>query len=169
MELEPQRTDELRHLGALIDSIGIGMLTTAAADGALRSRPLATLKMDAEPALWFLTSISSPKIDELDQSGLVGISYSDGESDFVSVTGASQIIRERDVIAELWTPLAKTWFPAGVDDPDLAALKVQIHCAEYWDGPDSKFIQLYAITKAVMTGEDEALGDHEKVRVCRKA
>lgn len=112
------------------------MLASVDADGELRSRPLATLKMDAEPALWFLTSISSPKIGELDASGMVGVSYSDGRDDFVSVSGATQVIRDRDVILDLWSPAAKSWFPSGADDPDLAALKVQIHRAEFWDGPE---------------------------------
>ncbi|MCB1624203.1 MAG: pyridoxamine 5'-phosphate oxidase family protein [Pseudomonadales bacterium] len=168
MKLESQRTDELTRLGELVAKIGIGMLTTVADQGTLRSRPLATLKMDAEPALWFLTSISSAKINELDESGLASVSYSDGQSHFISVSGKTQIIRDREVISELWTPLAKTWFPAGVDDPDLAALKVQVHQAEYWDGPDGRLTQLYALTKAAITGDDDALGDHEKLRVPRR-
>lgn len=122
------------HLGELIARISVGMLASVDADGKLRSRPLAMLKMDDEPALWFLTSISSPNIGELDSSGMVGVSYSDGWDDFVSVSGATQVIRERGVIQELWSPGAKAWFPAGADDPDLAALNVQIHRTESWDG-----------------------------------
>lgn len=168
MKLETQRTEGLQRLGELIEKIGTGMLASLDQDGELHSRPLATLKMDAEPALWFLTSISSPKIGELDASGMVGVSYSDGRADFVSVSGATQIIRDRAVINELWTPLAKTWFPAGVDDPDLAALKVQIHRAEYWDGPEGQLTRLYAITRALITGDEQAMGDNEKLTVPHK-
>lgn len=100
------------------------------------------------------------KIEEIVDASVVGLSYSDGRSDFVSVVGPAQVIRDRDVIAGLWTPMAKVWFPGGVEDPDLAALRVQIHCAEYRYGPDGTLTQLYAITKAVLTGDTEALGDH---------
>lgn len=167
MKIESQRTDELTRLAELIDRIGIGMLTTLEHGGRLRSRPLATLKMDREPALWFLTSISSPKIDELDESGAAGLSYSDAQSNFVSLSGVTQIVRDRAVIRELWTPLAKTWFPQGADDPDLAALKVQIQQAEYWDGPDGTLTQLYELAKARLGGDDEALGENHKLRIRR--
>lgn len=168
MKVEGQRTDELTRLGALIEKIGTGMLTTMDGTVGPRSRPLATLRMDAEPSLWFLTSISSRKIEEIDDASVVGLSYSDGRSDFVSVVGPAQVIRDRDIIAGLWTPMAKVWFPGGVEDPDLAALRVQIHRAEYWDGPDGTLTQLYAITKAVLTGDTEALGDHSKLSLRRQ-
>lgn len=163
MKLENQNTSSLTHLGRLIDGLRVGMLTTVGAQGALRSRPMTTLKMDAEPALWFLTSISSAKVNEMDQAGEVVLAYSDGRSDFVSVTGASQLVRDRAVIEELWTPLAKVWYPKGVEDADLAALKIQIHLAEYWDGPDSKLEQLFVLAKVLLTGHVDDLGENEKL------
>lgn len=165
MKVETQRTEGLKHLGALVEKIGVGMLTTLDKTGAMRCRPLATLLMDADPALWFLTSISSPKISEIDQSGTVGLSYSDGDANFVSITGTTQLSRDREVIVKLWTPLAKLWFPDGVDDPDVTALKVQIHRAEYWDRSGNKLKQLFDTTKALVTGEEIALGSNEKLEV----
>jgi general stress protein 26 len=169
MNVETQRTEELKRLASLIEKIGVGMLTTIDTGGSMRCRPLATLSMDAEPALWFLTSISSPKIAEIGQSGTVGLSYSDGDANFVSITGKTQLSRDREVIAKLWTPLAKIWFPAGVEDPDIAALKVQIHRAEYWDRGDNKLKQLFAIGKAMVTGDQPALGTNEKLDVTEDA
>lgn len=167
MKVETQSTEGLKHLGALIEKIGVGMLTTLDKSRSMRCRPLATARMDADPALWFLTSISSPKISEIDQSATVGLSYSDGDANFVSITGTTQLSRDRDVIAKLWTPLAKIWFPAGVDDPDITALKVLILRAEYWDRSGDKLKQLFDITKALVTGEEIALGSNEKLDVTR--
>jgi general stress protein 26 len=169
MKVETQRTEDLKHLGELVDKIGVGMLTTLDKTGSMRCRPLATLRMDAEPALWFLTSIASPKIAEIDQSGTVGLSYSDGDANFVSITGTTQISRDRDVIASLWTPLAKLWFPDGVDDRNIAALKVQIHRAEYWDRGHNKLKQLFDTTRALVTGDEIALGSNEKIDVSANA
>jgi general stress protein 26 len=170
MKIDVQPNESLQHLGRLIDQLRVGVLTTlsSAPNGAghtLHGRPMATLKMDAEPALWFLTSASSPKMAEMDEAAQVALAYSDGRSDFVSVSGTAHWVHDRAVIRELWTPIAKLWFPTGVDDPDLVALKVSIHLAEYWDGPDHPLRRLFTLGEALVTGKASALGEHEAVRV----
>ena len=163
MRIEPQTTPDLHKLAELIDKIKVGMLTTYNADDKiLHSRPLTTLKMDATPAIWFLTSISSPKIHELDRAPQVCLTYANG-SDFVCVAGTSQLLRDRATIAELWTPLAKTWFPQSVDDPDLAALRVVVQHAEYWDAPDGTLKQLFALIAATVTQSPGLLGANVKI------
>jgi general stress protein 26 len=158
MKVEKQSSPELERLGDMIRNANVGMLTTFDIEHhMMHSRPLATLMMDAEPALWFLTSISSPKIKELDERNDVCVSYVSGQ-DFVSVSGISAIDRDRTLIKELWTPVAAIWFPDGPDDPDLGALKVSIHHAEFWDGPSNSITHLFS-------GSDQSLGDHVKVQV----
>ena len=164
MHIESQPSDSLQKLASLIGELRVGMLSTVDHDGCLHSRPLTTLKMDSDSSLWFLISISSQKVSELDNFASVGVSYGNGESDYVSVSGTTQIVRDRAIIQDLWTPLAKAWFPGGVDDPDLAALKVQVQRAEYWDGPSSRFVQLYAIAKATLSGDTDSLGTHRTVK-----
>jgi general stress protein 26 len=164
MDKQPQSDPGMQKLAELIDEIRIGMLTTVEPDGSLRSRPLATLQMDADGRLWFFTSITSPKVAEIDQHNHVCITYADpDEEDYVSVSGATQILRERAKIKELWTNWAKPWFPEGPDDPDLALLCVTIESAEYWDAPGSKVVQLFGLAKAIQSGDPTALGEHAKV------
>jgi general stress protein 26 len=164
MEKQPQSDPRMEKLAELIDEIRVGMLTTLEPDGSLRSRPLATLRMDSDGRLWFFTSITSPKVAEIDQHNHVCISYANPEEqDYVSVSGATQILRERATIKELWSAWAKPWFPDGPDDPDLALLCVTIETAEYWDAPGSKMVQLFGLAKAIQSGDDKALGEHAKV------
>ena len=66
MDKQPQSDPGMQKLADLIDGIRIGMLTTVEPDGSLRSRPLATLQMDSDGRLWFFTSITSPKVEEID-------------------------------------------------------------------------------------------------------
>ncbi len=163
MNIAKQRTAQLDRLGKLIGEMQTGMLATY--DNTLktlRSRPLTTLKMDDEPALWFLTSITSPKIAELDSTTEVCISYANGK-DYVSISGLAQINRDRSVIDELWTPVAKIWFPLGKDDLDITALKVSIRSAEYWDGPGGSLTQLFALAAAATLGSDRPLGENVKI------
>jgi general stress protein 26 len=165
MDKQPQSDPGMNKLADLIDEIRIGMLTTVEPDGSLRSRPLATLQMDSDGRLWFFTSITSPKVEEIDQHNHVCITYADpDEEDYVSVSGVTQILRERAKIKELWTSWAKPWFPQGPDDPDLALLCVTIESAEYWDAPGSKMVQLLGLAKAIQSGDPKALGEHAKVQ-----
>ena len=73
-------------------------------------------------------------------------------------------MRDRSKIEELWNPLFKAWFPQGLEDPDLALLKVNVDKAEYWDSPSSKVVRLAGFLKAVATGKPISNpGDNEKI------
>jgi general stress protein 26 len=133
MDVQPQSTPELTHLGELIGDIEIAMLATLEEDGMLRSRPLQTLQMDSEGALWFMTTISSPKIGEMDAHRRVNLSYCRPDRQtFVSVSGVTQILRDPQKAHELWRSELKSWLPR-VDDPEVVLLKVTVEAAEYWD------------------------------------
>src|SRR5688572_26032839 len=164
MYRQKQSDADLEKLADLIEESRIAMLTTVEPDGTLRSRPLATLQLDANGALWFFTAASSPKIDEIEQHRRVNLSYVNAEDhDYVSISGIAQTVRDRAKMRELWTPWVKPWFPRGLDDPDLVLLKVSIERAEYWDAPDSGAKRLYGLAKALASGKTDALGRNEKL------
>jgi general stress protein 26 len=143
MNLQPQATPELARLGELIGAIEIAMLTTLEADGRMRSRPLHTLQMDADGALWFITSISSAKIGELDAHRRITLSYCRPERDsYVSVSGVTQILRDLDQARALWNTSLLPWAPDGVEDPELVLLKVTVEEAEYWDAHRGQMLAL---------------------------
>lgn len=168
MDKQKQTTPEMSKLAALIDEARIAMMTTVEPSGSLRSRPLATLQMDSEGTLWFFTSVSSPKVDELEQHQQINLSYaSPGDQDYVSISGRGSIVRDREKMQQLWTPWVEPWFPKGIDDPDLALLAVQVEHAEYWDAPDSKVKRLFGLAKAMTTGNTRSLGKNEKITPAR--
>lgn len=149
------RAEALQKLRDLVNDINFAMLTTVASDGSLRSRPMATLQFDSETGvLWFFTALDSPKTDEIAGEHQVGLSYASvAKQDYVSISGRARIVRDRAKIAELWTPMAKIWFPTGVDDPRLALLRVEIEAAEYWDSPSGMMVELYGLAKLALTGK----------------
>lgn len=65
---------------------------------------------------------------------------------------------------ELWNPFAKVWFD-GPEDPNIVLLKVTVDGAEYWDGPSNKMASLFALVKAVVTGDDSNLAENETIRM----
>jgi general stress protein 26 len=165
MNIEQQSNDELSKVARLIADIKFAMLTTATADGSLRSRPLSTLKMDAQGSLWFFTSLTSPKMDEIRDNAQVNLTYArPDKQDYVSVSGSAEMVRDKETMKELWTPWIKPWFPKGLDDPDLVLLKVNLEEAEYWDAPGSAIMRTYGLAKAVATGNTDALGSNAKVQ-----
>ena len=89
------------------------MLVTAEPDGVLRSRPLRTLQMDADGALWFMTTISSANIGEMDAHRRVSLSYMRPASErYVWASGVTQILRDEVKARELWKPGLRPWLPA---------------------------------------------------------
>ena len=164
MKKQAQADPNMQKLADLIAEAGIGMLTTAEADGTLRSRPLATLEMDSEGKLWFFTAMSSGKVGEIDQHRKVSLSYVNlDKQDYVSVSGHARLFRDPEKMRELWTPWVEPWFPAGLEDPDLGLLEVSVDEAEYWDTPASKNQRLFGLAKALSSGRTDQLGEHAKV------
>ena len=156
------------RLKELIEDIKIGMLTTMDDDGTLRSRPLHTVHVDDEDCtLWFFTSVSSPKVSEMESdAGRVNVSYANpAKQDYVSVSGHAAIVRDREKMKAMYTKWIEVFFPKGLDDPDLALLRVDVEKAEYWDSPGSSVARLYALAKGLATGKTDALGENRKVNL----
>ncbi|HEX2644231.1 MAG TPA: pyridoxamine 5'-phosphate oxidase family protein [Thermoanaerobaculia bacterium] len=155
---------DIEKLRELIKGIRIAMLTTVDEDGSLRSRPMGTQQAEFDGDLWFFTAHSSPKVNEVEREHQVNVSYSDPDSQrYVSVSGTARVVRDRAKAEELWNPFLKTWFPKGLDDPELALLKIEVQKAEYWDSPSSAMIHLVGIVKATLTGKRPDLGENEKL------
>jgi general stress protein 26 len=156
--------DSIKKLARLIKGIRIAMLTTAEQDGTLRSRPMATQQHEFDGALWFFTGKSSHKVVELGQDYHLNLAYSDpSDNRYVSISGTGEIITDRAKAEELWNPLFKAWFPKGLEDPDLALLKVSPTQAEYWDAPSSSVVHAIGFVKAILTGERANPGDHAQL------
>lgn len=164
MEHQPDRAAAIKKLGELIEDIKIAMLTTVEEDGSLRSRPMGTQQVEFDGDLWFFVGASSPKAHEISADPRVNVSYAQPDDQrYVSVSGTAELLRDREKIRELWSPLYKAWFAQGLDDPDLALLRVRVEQAEYWDAPSSKFVALAGFVKALATGTRADIGENAKL------
>lgn len=157
--------DQLETIRTKIEHVDCGMLTTSDDAGILTSRPMTQQQLDSEGRIWFFTSDKSPFTHELLNHPQVNVSFSDARASLhVSISGHAQLLKDRDKAQQMWNPLLKTWFPAGLDDPHLALIRVSIETAEYWDSRASSMAQLYAMAKAVVTGTPpQGIGGHTKM------
>lgn len=154
MTEQTNHQENVKKLQKLIKDIKVAMLTTVEDDGSLRSRPMVTQQVEFDGNLWFYTSATAPKVDEVQHEQHVNVSYAEPDDQkYVSVSGRAQIVRDRQKLEELWNPLLKAWFPGGLDNPDLALLKVSVDKAEYWDSPSGQVVRLVGFVKSVVTGE----------------
>ena len=157
-------------LRAMIKDVEVAMLTTVDPDGALRSRPMATIQFESKGAdaqtLWFFTGGHSGKVEALRESGRVNLAYSrPSDNRYVSVCGTAKVLHDGAKAEELWTPAMKAWFPEGLEDPELALIRVDVESAEYWDPPSRAIVQLIGFAKAILTGERWEPGGHGKIEV----
>lgn len=162
----PTDTSAEQHLWPLIEGIKFAMFTTQHSNGHLHSRPMTTLnKTMLDDKLWFFMSVKSGAAQELAQQSQVNISYADtGKDIYVSVSGSAQVVDDKNQRQVLWTKFAQAWFPGGVDDPDLALVRVTVSHAHYWDVSENKLTQLFVMAKAVFSGEKPStLGESGEV------
>lgn len=163
METTTYQQVELDKLYDKIKDVKFCMLTSSEEDGTLRSRPMATVESAHDGTLWFFTKEFSAKVDEINHYRSVNLSYADPKGNiYVSVSGEAVINRDKNRMAELWHPLFRAWFPQGLEDPEIALVKVKIHQAEYWEASSNKMVQLFGMVKAMLTGNEFKPGEHEK-------
>jgi general stress protein 26 len=166
MQSKPRKAgkdDSARKLWRIVGDTKIAMLTTED-DGVLRSRPMECVQVDEEGAiLWFFTGASSPKTAEVRADRAVNLSLVDKPNqNYVSLSGRATIVRDRAKAKELWSEEQRAWYPGGVDDPELALLKVTVEQAEYWDKPTSAMVAAQGLVRAV-ADETPDLGENEKL------
>jgi general stress protein 26 len=148
----------------LIREIRVALLTTVDLDGAFHTRPVQTLRVDADGTLWFFTDWSSPKVGELHQDVRVSLGYADpARKVYVTVSGAGSVFRDLRQARELWSIEQRAYYPRGPGDPRLALLRVPLERAEYWIAP-GRISYLLAAARAVLTGTPaRVLGENRKI------
>lgn len=153
----------LAKLKELVERIRVGLLTTVEVDGSLHTRPIETLRCDADGTLWFFTDHQSPKAHELSHDVRVSVGYSEpAKNIYVAVAGQARILRDRALAAQLWTASQRAWYPKGVDDEHLSILRVTLERAEYWERGGRASYLLAALAAAV-TGRQAVIGQDQKL------
>lgn len=150
----------LEKVVELARSIGTGMLVSHSPEG-LRSRPMSVAEITDQGEIWFLTSMSSPKVDELteDPDTLVVLAES---SRYLSITGTATVLRDSVKARQLWSESNRVWFKSA-DDPDLVLVRVDPQWAEYWDQSGLNGVK-FAAKAAAAYLKGEPLRDSGDVR-----
>lgn len=98
------------------------------------SRPMNVRQVDDQGNLWFLSASDSHKNLELERDASVTLHFQGSPySDFMTLRGRADVLRDRAKIKELWEPVLRTWFTEGIDDPRITVIKFAPTEGYYWD------------------------------------
>jgi general stress protein 26 len=145
--------EEGRHLYDLLRDFDTAMLITRAADGHLHARPMAVAELRADADAYFVTSIDSPKIAEIEADADVLLTFQ-SERQFAAVYGRVNVIQDRQLIERLWQDAWKVWFPHGKDDTTIALLRFDAERGEFWDSAGTRGVQYaFEAARAYLRGD----------------
>jgi len=161
--------DAIFKLRELAEAIDICMFcTNLKTDDGASCRPMSTQKVCDEGNIWFFSNADSDKNKEIEQNNNVQLFYSHpGKDSFMIVNGEAEIIFDRDMIDELWSPVLKAWFPGGKDDPNISIVKVKPSSAYYWDTDGNKMINFLKMVASAATGKNLVEGNEGALSVNR--
>lgn len=110
------------------------MFTTVDETGVLRSRPMTIQKMEGNGDIYIFIGKNTGVAATVEHNDYVNASFANNCGDVaVSVSGRAKIVGDRRKMEELWEPIFQIPFPQGLDDPNLALLKIEVESAEHWD------------------------------------
>jgi general stress protein 26 len=149
-----QRNAAIEKIQELVNTATICLFATNLTQAPVSVRPMSTSKVDDQGYIWFFSRNDSDKNKDIQQDDQVQLLYSNhASSEYLSVYGHAEIVRDRQKIEELWTPIDKAWFTKGKDDPTITLLKVTPKEGHYWDTKHNKMISLIKIAVSTIIGK----------------
>lgn len=116
--------------------------------------PMSTQKVDDDGVVWFFSAKDSDRNKYVQKDSRVQLIYADnGSSDYMSIFGNAEIVHDKAKVEELWTPLVKTWFQEGPDDPNLSLIKFTPSEGFYWDTKNGKMVAFAKMLASIVTGK----------------
>ena len=123
----------------------------------MRARPMSAILRTGQNAIWFFADVNNHKDDELAANPQACLAFADPiHQCYVSLSGRVALVRDRQVIGELWNDAATRTFPQGPADPRILLLRFEPEIGEYWDAPSGTIAAVFHFLKAAITGQHAA-------------
>ena len=115
---------------------------------------------DFDGTLWFFADDRSRKVRDIAGGAVTSLIFQSDDADtYLHLDGDATVDRDRRKMEELFTPIIKTWFPDGLDDPHLTLIRFEAGRGDFWDSKAGMLQVLAAFAKAVVTGKPGAGGN----------
>jgi general stress protein 26 len=89
----------------------------------------------------------------------------DARGAYLHLQGRAVVVENRAQLEELYTPVQRTWFPDGPEDPHITLVRFDVEQGDYWDGHQSMLRLALAFAKSVVTGRPGASGNAGVVKL----
>ena len=160
MNPNPTPSEQRVHVYSLLKKFGTAMLVTRAGEDQLRVRPMAIAQVEDQGDVWFVTSVDTAKVHEIEDESRVNLVCQNDHSAYLSLEGRARVVNDRAKLEEVWSEPMKVWFPGGKDDPAITLIAVTLDSGEFWDNAGTqKFKYLFESAKAYLTGTTPDLED----------
>ncbi len=164
MEQNLKQEEAVKKFKKLAEDVRVCMFITNTNAEDEHTRPMSTIEVEEDGTLWFFTDIRSIKIEEVAADKEVHLTYAHpGKESYMDVWGSAKIVTDKQQIKDKWSPIIKAWFPDGVDDPNIALLKIKPNQCYYWDAETGKMVQFLKMAAAAITGKRLADGKEGKL------
>lgn len=128
-------------------------------------RPMTVQSVDDAGTLWFLSGRSTHTNQHLAKEPRAQLFFANADKlEFLTLDGTATIHTDRPTREAHWTPMAKTWFNEGIDDPELTVLKFQPAAGHYWDTKHGKTASLLKMATGMLTGKPLHDGQEGAIR-----
>ncbi len=158
-------TEAREKMTSMVNDIDFAMLLTDLKNQPISAVPMSTKKVDDQGNIWFLSGLNSDHNTNIVNSPEVQLLYSDiSDMEFISIYGRATIIADPAILKDLYEKTDDAWF-TGVDDPNLTAIKVVPEEAYYWDNKDNKYISLFKMGVAAITGNKKDISEKGRLNL----
>lgn len=116
--------------------------------------------------LWFITDRRSRKVQAIKRGCSVRLLFqNDSRGAYLHLQGRAVVVENQAQLTDLYTPVQRTWFPDGPDDPNITLIRFDAGQGDYWDGHQSMLRLAFAFAKSVVTGTPGASGNAGVVKL----
>jgi general stress protein 26 len=146
--------DALAKLHEMLKNFPIAFMVTVNG-GDVTARPIGVVgdHADFDGTLWFITDKRSRKVSAIESGAITTLLFqNDKEGNYLQLAGRAAVVDDRRKLEELYTTLQRTWFPNGLDDPDITLVRFDAVEGNYWDQHDSLVRLATAFAKSLVTG-----------------
>ncbi|MCF4101948.1 pyridoxamine 5'-phosphate oxidase family protein [Gillisia sp. M10.2A] len=153
-----ENKEALKKMTEMVEDITTSMMMTNLSSIPISAIPMRTKKVDENGDIWFLSALNSEHNVNIVKDSRTQLLYSDpSDMEFISIYGNSSIETRKDILEELYSKVDDAWFD-GLDDPNLTAIKFSPDEAYYWDTKGNKYVSLFKMGVATITGEKADVG-----------
>jgi general stress protein 26 len=151
----------IEKIRSLLKDLPIAFMVTVQGDEVV-ARPIGVVGDHGafDGSLWFITDRRSRKVQAIESGASTTLLFqNDREGTYMQLTGHATVVEDPARLRALYTPVQRTWFPDGPDDPHITLLRFDATMANYWDGHASMIRLIAAFAKSAITGSPGASGN----------